>query len=647
MALAEWTRDAFVGDTTTTTDFSSWSEQMFAPQHVGSANRWDDRVNESSPTFEASDATAFDRIGGGALPPDESHHPTRPDSARPARPRPDRLKRASTLIRLLGRHRGHGEAGFTILESAIAMSVIFGVLLGLLATLTTGVRGVVAGRQRTGATAMANQVLEQAKAQTYEQVGHWLADTTLAADANISGTSPNYVFDGEPLVASTIPSTHEPFAPHTARLTQDGVTYTRSVYVTQVSPASGDPYKRVTVKVSWANAQYHASAIPNNVTLTTLMFNASPPPDPLLEGVVDADSGRLTVTGLLAGVNLNDLSIWLPFAHAAIDSSFIKRANGFAWAPRAQLNLTAGSASGCAVSSDGLSADCGGTKAETVADNDGGTAPPDNDSLGPAFDFGGSVSAGTALSANLGSGSSSGASTARSCFSCFGPDIGDDDSLAFHTSTATGPASGSVPFAAGNVSGSLASGTGASCTLDCATATVDVDRVGTDPRITSTATTATPALDLLTLSGAPAGYAGMVRIAPTTASTTAYAGPGAPAPTVSGSAFTVQLYETSGSPGYRNETITPGNAASPAPAHAELTFGIDTVVMDATVLARPASTASTSGGGARTHAEAALTNWLTITVRLQVIRLGTPLADLNVEFDYGRVSAATDYAAAP
>src|SRR5205807_2075507 len=101
------------------------------------------------------------------------------------------------------------ESGFTILESVIALSLIFSVLVVLLGGLTTGVRGVVIGRQRGVALALANEILEDARARAYGAVGHDLdSDPTLATDPLITGTSPNLVYTGvtppEPLAGCQV-----------------------------------------------------------------------------------------------------------------------------------------------------------------------------------------------------------------------------------------------------------------------------------------------------------------------------------------------------------------------------------------------------------------------------------------------------------
>jgi hypothetical protein len=138
----------------------------------------------------------------------------------------------------------------------------------------------------------------------------------------------------------------------------------------------------------------------------------------------------------------------------------------------------------------------------------------------------------------------------------------------------------------------------------------------------------------------------MVRVAANTVSATAAAGPGAPAPALTGGTFNVQMYSTTGAPGYVTVPITPGVATTQTTT-AAFNIGLAAVQLDATITSRAGTTASTLSGTDRTHAEASLTNWLTVSVRLQITLLGSPLADLTIEFDYGRVSASADYAPAP
>src|SRR5262245_14241125 len=107
------------------------------------------------------------------------------------------------------RRRLGDEAGFSILECTIALSVVFVVLVALLGSLTAGARGLVTGRQRSAALALANEVIEDARGRAYGDVGHdFDSDPTLATDPKITGTGSNLMYTGvtpaEPLAGSNV-----------------------------------------------------------------------------------------------------------------------------------------------------------------------------------------------------------------------------------------------------------------------------------------------------------------------------------------------------------------------------------------------------------------------------------------------------------
>ena len=560
-----------------------------------------------------------------------------------------------------GRPAVRGQAGFTIVESLIALGLVFGVLVGLLATINTGVRGVMTGRQRSVAVSIANEVMETARSRSHADVGHDLdSDSTLATDPAVRGTVPNLFYTGlgpgadEPLVGSVVDAGTGagttsnplfPFSPHRWSTVREATTYTTSVYITRVVPSSGDPYRRLTVVVTWDRSLDAPSAVPAEVRLSSYLFGAIQPPDPLFVGLAEADAGNVTVTGTLAGIDLSDARLWLPYAHGEIDSRFVRRATGFAGTARSLTNLRSGSVSGCTVSNGGLTAECTGTKAETGSDNDAATAPPDHNAAGPTSDFGGTLAAGGKLSSNLGTGTARSLSTARSCWSCFGAGVDDDDRLPYQWGQAIGPADLSVPFSAGPATGSLLTAAGACST--CSTVTLDRDDVSGTARLLTTAAVAHPAIDVVNLAGAPPGYAGMVRVGSASVTTSATSGPGALAPSFSGGPVSVEVYDTTTpTPGYRALAITPGTP-SETTSHAEMVVSGTQVVMDATVRSGPAVTLSTSSAGALTEAQASLSNWLSIDVHLVVTDLTGTLADLVVSLDYGRVTTRATYQPAP
>lgn len=550
-------------------------------------------------------------------------------------------------------HRG--EAGFSLIESVIALAVIFVVLVGLLSAFTAGAKGVITGRQRSAALALANELMEKARGRGYGEVGHDLdSDPTLATDPLIvlSGTPLTRHYTGvsppEPLAASTMDAGANggattnplfPFSPHRWTAVRDATTFTTTVYVTRVTPATGDPYKRMSVLVTWTPSQYATAA--QSVELSTFIYNLQPPPDPRLIGEAEADAGSFVVTGTITGTGFSGLRLTLPYASGAVDSGFIRTAKGFSQSARSEVTVTSGTPSvtgtGCAAGT--LRADCPGIKAETGADNDTGTAPPDRDHSGPLSTLGGSITLGSALSAILGGGTTESVATGRSESST--PD--DNDALPFQWARATGPGATTVGFKAGPADGVLMSSP-AGCAANCAVATVDRDDVSGSARLASTATTTYPAVDLATFPSV-SGYFGMVRIAPATVTATAHSGPGATSPATSGSgSVAVQLYNP-GAPGsYDTVTITPGTGFSTTTPTRVITVGGATVTMTASVRANPAVASSTTLSGALTQAKSSLTSWLSVTITL-VVEFGSKVADLTLDLDYGGVSASASYEA--
>src|SRR4029078_8831680 len=119
-------------------------------------------------------------------------------------------------------------------------------------------------------------------------------------------------------------------------------------------------YKRITTKVSWRPAQFANAA--QSVTLSSFLFNAAAPPAPKLMGDGEADAGAFKVTGTLTGISLSDAQVTLPYVNGGIDSGFVRSAKGLSRSASSQVNLLAGSVSGCSV--DGLGASCDPALAE-------------------------------------------------------------------------------------------------------------------------------------------------------------------------------------------------------------------------------------------------------------------------------------------
>jgi type II secretory pathway pseudopilin PulG len=553
------------------------------------------------------------------------------------------------------------ESGFSILESVIALSMVFAVLVVLLGGLTAGARGLVAGRQRGVAVALANSVFENARGRAYGEVGHdFDSDPTLASDPLVTGTAPNQVYTGvspaEPLAGSTVDAGPTggtnandlfPFSPHRSMSAKDGTTYTTTVHVTTVTPASGDSYKRISVAVTWTPAQYATAA--RSVEMSTYLYDALPPPDPRLTGLGEADAGTFTVCPVstdpctLAGISLSQVRMSLPYVSGAVDSGFIKTAKGTANSGSSVIDLLAGTPVGASCDLLGLSITCSGAKADASADNDTGTAPPDTGQEGPVSGASGTTLAGAVLSATLGSGTAQAQATGRSCWACQAvgsPNVGDDDMLPHFAGNAAGPADLSVGITSG-LSGSLLS-VPDGCAVNCSMVTVDRADVGGAANLTSTATVNYPALKLMTLNGVLPN--GMVQISGGRATATASSGPGTGPPAVTGTPLTVELWDGAG---YDSYTVTPGDAAPASDPTTTASISVPltgiSVAMTATLHWSDEVTSTTGPVGGLTENSASLNNWLWVEVHTVIELLGVTITDLTLHLDLGRVAATATY----
>jgi type II secretory pathway pseudopilin PulG len=230
------------------------------------------------------------------------------------------------LIRRI-RARLHGEPGFTILETVIALMVVFASLTALAYTASTGFRYVGYGRDRIQATGIANRVMEDIRGLAYTKITGGIPTSELAADSRIVDCTGEYRFQscaGEEIVSSTFDATYEAawLVPHTDSMTVGNLDVTYSTYVTNDDPTS-NPY-RVTVIIEWANGAI-TSGPNNSVKVQTLFWSPdgcvnstthpfAAPCQPYFYGQVDVPQARLDVTGQLADftIDFDSLAVTLP-----------------------------------------------------------------------------------------------------------------------------------------------------------------------------------------------------------------------------------------------------------------------------------------------------------------------------------------------
>ena len=291
--------------------------------------------------------------------------------------------RATTLARRT-RSRLHGERGFTIVETVVAMVVIFGSLTALAYTATVGFRYIAYGRDRIQATAYANEIMESIRALPYASITNGLDTAEYSSDPNIKSCSGEFRFltcSGQKLVGQAYAGgyTADWLVPHTGSATTDsGLDITWSTYVTNDDPAT-NPYG-VVVEVAWGGGAI--SAKDNNlvrvqsdvwspsgcVSTTTHPFAAPcqpffygqavvPEPEIQIVGqlhdlLVDFEGGALVLPGLEASVQEEqtaDLDVVATSSSVWVDDSSGREEDGqveTAWGADSDPASTSGATDG-------------------------------------------------------------------------------------------------------------------------------------------------------------------------------------------------------------------------------------------------------------------------------------------------------------
>ena len=203
------------------------------------------------------------------------------------------MRKLGVLVRC--RLRTSGEGGFTLIETVIAITFIFGSLLALAYTATSGFGYQDAARQRQTANGIANQLMEKVRGLSTTQLQTGLLSTdvpgllsTGATDSRISGS----LFVPEPgctdssVPVSYVPGCTEPIISGSSQsafplnkhlwctaaaqtLTVNHVDYSCGTFVTRETTTT--PY-RVTVIVTWTGG----ARGPNKVVRIQSLFTSAP-----------------------------------------------------------------------------------------------------------------------------------------------------------------------------------------------------------------------------------------------------------------------------------------------------------------------------------------------------------------------------------
>jgi type II secretory pathway pseudopilin PulG len=301
-----------------------------------------------------------------------------------------RMTYSSVLARC--RARLQDERGFSLLETVVAIGVIFASLLILAYTATVGFGYESIARQRQSATGIANQTMEGARGLPYARIQTGMLTSDLAGDANIvtgcsgdvagvyrfmSCTPGSVPGSGEKIVHSSAaanPTT--PLVPHSSTLTQNNIEYTIRTYVTNdCTTIDGnictaiDPY-RVTVLVTWTGGR----TAPNKLVRIQSLFYSpagcrniethpfAAPCQPYFFGTATVPKGEISVTGAVKGTPFQSGILYATNAVSSVQHEQLSQAEG-GYAPTG-LELT---------ETTGTRSAGGATEVTTAADSDPGS----------------------------------------------------------------------------------------------------------------------------------------------------------------------------------------------------------------------------------------------------------------------------------
>ena len=290
------------------------------------------------------------------------------------------------------------ERGFSLLETVIAITVIFGALLTLSYAATFGFQYESLARQKQTATGIADQIMEQTRGLAWDRItaGHLSSDltadpnlvTSCAGDAAgvyrlLSCTaqtgrpgSGERVVAGASSCASSSPDCVYPLVRHTGQITQNNIAYTWRTYDTNNCPtlttggcAATTPY-RVTVIVTWTGGR----AAPNKIVQVQSLFWSptgcrststhpfAAPCQPFFLGVSSVAQGNINVTGTVAGTTFESGDLSTSGVQSSVQQEQLSQAEGSFSQSGVRL-----------VDSLGAATAAGDVAASSAADTDPGT----------------------------------------------------------------------------------------------------------------------------------------------------------------------------------------------------------------------------------------------------------------------------------
>lgn len=276
------------------------------------------------------------------------------------------------------------DGGFTLAELLVAMGLISGVLLSLLALQVSALTTNAQAKERQQATALGNQVMEQLRSLPYDVLAKGLNPAGLTGDPNVGGGTLMAASLNEPLVLDNTGVTDAaPLAgPGGTNLTSrtdgatDRVTYEARAYVSRpVGAAVNAPFS-LTVAVSWDSTLgrdrardqlYRSQAFSPSGCLSTTNRPFSGPCQAFLYGDAVTRPVQLSVTALDPA---SDPMVLEGAGATALNVSLTTGSAGLAAEQTTSLNGRGTSSAATTSVGQDVQAGSGGVLASTRAGND-------------------------------------------------------------------------------------------------------------------------------------------------------------------------------------------------------------------------------------------------------------------------------------
>ncbi len=435
---------------------------------------------------------------------------------------------------------GARDAGFGLIEQIIAMTIIVGVLLGLLTTLGAAAQGVNIGRQRTLAVSLAKQMIENVQGSDWSDVATGTGVTT-ADPLVIPGTPLKFGVPPEDLFfGGAMPYRTYPVAA--------GMTFSLRTFVTSVPPDGGNGigYRHVTVIIEWPTP-----APKHKLQFSSLVFPLDYTSYPTSNGSADVTGGLVTVDGCLGSDTFDDVHVALPGARADTIASTLRTAIGAATSSAGKVEthtrldpLTCEPVE--AVTAD----DCPSSDIANIADNDSSTSTSNTASGFGGYFFCPTLTTAGGLAVMVPPAGATSLTSDAKTDACSPPCLfaGLADAVPFADAAVGAGAGSSATINSGALAGNFLWTFGSGWS---ATASVDHDTIA-GGSVRTAASLDAPALSMLSLPGVPEGA---VKVHPFTATASASAGYSTVAPTVS-FGTTVQIWNGAG---YTAVAVGPGS----------------------------------------------------------------------------------------